>query len=863
MICAPLFRHTPMETDFLVLRIQSKRRETRWYLREISSIFTVGQIFPALEIAPPTSRIYTEYKRNRIRIAAFRLLKKRQEQAKKGVKFSELQNLFPHYAEVQLKSRLKEFMEGRGLQSGHWRLKGGATVPSEEEIRKMVTPEQVCMYETMCAAYRQLEDLGYTFNDTEASRSPELTLEEELAPWKITKNFAMAVAHKHFLKIEGKGDPTGCGEGFSFLRASNREIFGKWTNTDASRFTSQEQWSLYKSKIKEIWQRQLRSLSNTTSLFEPFECISRHFPSQIAASNGPFLKKTLSQNSNTIASPTSSSSPSHPPLPPSLFHGRVEKHPFSAPPINGKKYLSIKRRMKGSTEWQEEIVTDSRVISAYLKLKQQLANAGEGSAIDKFRRQKLLSESRDARENQIQEVLRNSREVRCRRCGLIGHIKTNREKCPAWKPDDDQDSLKLSIPRMSIRLPFDEDGRDDDEDDEDDDEEEEEEEEENVEEEVDLEEGGQEEVERKKEEEQAREVKAGQLDKFIIKNTVESMEVAQPEKVIKLVMNDKKVEEIKEAKVVRVETSFVEKIDQDTQGPMEVTEVEELKTLDDSNSLILNDFSSKRRKRKNSNSDMCEFFTSILEKVTASPEVQSLFSLDPVLDTPPPTNTTMTSTTLNPLVPIVQSLQQLKQKSESFSYSSIDSFLHDVQSLYSLAIDQHGPDHPLTEATGKVTSMLMLDVQNRLDELKALEPTPGHEPELKRTMLLPILKDTTPHSPSNADLSPDPCLTPVKSPFLTIFIRPPSNIDPHPLSRPLSPPPLPPNFGVKPSLNDEILLASSEDTSTCSTTPIPEKKEENTKEVINESLSFPPPTFTPSLLIDDEVGEEDIDVESI
>jgi hypothetical protein len=326
-------------------------------------------------------------------------------------------------------------MEGRGLQSGHWRLKGAATVPSEEEIRKMVTPEQVCMYETMSAALRQLEDLGYAVGDETKKSSvmansnrDDVQMEEEMAPWKLTKNFSMAIQHKLFLKLEGLGDPSGCGEGFSFLRAGPREKFGKFTGGD-TRFSSQDQQASYHHTIHEIWDKQLQSLSNVEPPFAPIEQV-------ILSQDHERIKRQKELQRRTQSLKGKDNDKAYAAAPDS--DGDSEFRRITGPdgnPIIGKA-LVIRRRLKGMKEWQEELVRDPKIIAAYLKLKQQLANAGEGSALDKFRRQKLMSEARAIRENQIQEVLRNSREVRCRRCGQIGHIKTNREKCPAWRQEE-------------------------------------------------------------------------------------------------------------------------------------------------------------------------------------------------------------------------------------------------------------------------------------------------------------------------------------------------------------------------------------------------------------------------------------------
>ncbi|KAI9173080.1 hypothetical protein H9P43_007211 [Blastocladiella emersonii ATCC 22665] len=472
MIHAPLFPHAPPETDFLLIR-NTYKGVVKYYVREIPRMFVVGQVLPAVEVPVPTSRIYTEYKRNRIRVAVYRLLKKKADHVRKGVKFQDVQNMFAHYAEVQLKSRLKEFMEGRGLASGHWRLKNAATVPSEEEIRKMVTPEQVCMYETMSAAVRQLEDLGYVTDinvsagsamhrvnaantNNAASHSPAVQLEGEMSPWKLTKNFAQAITNKIFLKLSGDGDPTGCGEGFSFLRAGPREKFGKAVGAPglggggsggaaaggggasssgaagsggaasaagaagAAQGGGSDDHLAYRQQVREIWDRQTASLSRVPKKLDD--------PLEVALAKAE-ASKLRAQAQRASAAGSTAGSPASGLL--GGPHGATAHHaqPLGKP---GQKALVIRRLLKGMKVWQEEIVTDPHVIENYKRKKALLDNAGEGSALDKFRKQKFMSESRGANANAIQEVLRKARVVQCRRCGQVGHIKTNREKCPMW-----------------------------------------------------------------------------------------------------------------------------------------------------------------------------------------------------------------------------------------------------------------------------------------------------------------------------------------------------------------------------------------------------------------------------------------------
>lgn len=106
----------------------------------------------------------------------------------------------------------------------------------------------------MCVGEQWLRDSGYSANldfdeDNEDEEMKEGTdIEVQLAPWVITRNFLQAAAvrssptlsrsmksyyiytyiqGKGMLKLYGAGDPTGIGEGFSFVRASMKEMFYK------------------------------------------------------------------------------------------------------------------------------------------------------------------------------------------------------------------------------------------------------------------------------------------------------------------------------------------------------------------------------------------------------------------------------------------------------------------------------------------------------------------------------------------------------------------------------------------------------------------------------------------------------------
>lgn len=113
---------------------------------------------------------------------------------------------------------------------GFWKMKPGAHIPDLAQLRTLLPPEHLCLSEAMQAGQRRLLDAGYSRTAEGADEEGDevngnLDIEQLLAPWIATKNFIHASQGKAMLKLHGDGDPTGMGEGFSFLRVSMKETF--------------------------------------------------------------------------------------------------------------------------------------------------------------------------------------------------------------------------------------------------------------------------------------------------------------------------------------------------------------------------------------------------------------------------------------------------------------------------------------------------------------------------------------------------------------------------------------------------------------------------------------------------------------
>jgi len=227
MFRAPIVQHNVPTVDFLLIRSGGKA-----YIREISAIYAVGQEQPAIEVPAPNSRAANNYVKHRLKAFIYRLFKKRSTGQR--LRIADILSAFRH-SETSIRKRLKDcadFQRG-GDDSGWWTVKKDFEIPSEEELRSIVTPENVCAYESMIAGQQRLFDCGIENvsnpqttlpqirEDENDSLNPALEfLQEELllTPWNITSNYISVMQGKGMFQLSGLGDPTGCGDGFSYMR---------------------------------------------------------------------------------------------------------------------------------------------------------------------------------------------------------------------------------------------------------------------------------------------------------------------------------------------------------------------------------------------------------------------------------------------------------------------------------------------------------------------------------------------------------------------------------------------------------------------------------------------------------------------
>ena len=391
MYRAPVFKHSPRNTDFLIVRNTTGGEGPSWYLHKIDHIHVVGQTFPSVEVPGPHSRKVTNASKNRMKMLAFRMIRHNRNN---NCQLADITRHIADSTDTQNRQKLKEFLQydRESSEKGMWRLKPGEILPDELAVRAMIKAEEVCLLDSMQLGMKELEDAGYDprnanfeeeiqndadaedDDDEEASKAPkgaggkkgqdktEETLADKLAPWKTSKAFIDACAGKAMLQLHGEGDPTGHGLGFSFIRTSMKGGYIETvqgplaTSADAMErekrangghaYNVKKQQAMYEEGIREIWEKQKSTLS------DPQE----HDDKDIA---------TIEDEDDRFnAAPT----------PAQFDDGTSQISGFTSASRRHKRTIRITREVRlpdGSIQNRTEVVQDPVVIAQYMKRRAQ------------------------------------------------------------------------------------------------------------------------------------------------------------------------------------------------------------------------------------------------------------------------------------------------------------------------------------------------------------------------------------------------------------------------------------------------------------------------------------------------------------
>ncbi|KHN42867.1 Transcription initiation factor TFIID subunit 1-A [Glycine soja] len=237
MYRAPVFPHKVPLTDYLLVR-SSKGKLS---LRRIDKINVVGQQEPLMEVLSPGSKNLQNYMINRLLVHMCREFQAAEKRHMPPyIRADEFLSQFPYQSEASFRKKIKEYANLQRGTNGQSILvkKRNFRIWSEDELRKMVTPELVCAYESMQAGLYRLKHLGITEThptniSSAMSRLPDEAIalaaashierELQITPWNLSSNFVACTSQGkeniERMEITGVGDPSGRGMGFSYARA--------------------------------------------------------------------------------------------------------------------------------------------------------------------------------------------------------------------------------------------------------------------------------------------------------------------------------------------------------------------------------------------------------------------------------------------------------------------------------------------------------------------------------------------------------------------------------------------------------------------------------------------------------------------
>ncbi|XP_033742474.1 transcription initiation factor TFIID subunit 1-like [Pecten maximus] len=225
MFRAAVFEHKVPETDFVIIR-----KRDNYYIREVATIYCVGQEATLTEVPGPNSKRANNFIRDFLQVFIYRLFWKSKDTPKR-IKMDDIKHAFPSHSESSIRKRLKLCADFKrtGMDSNWWVLKPDFRLPTEDEMRAMVSPEQCCAYYSMLAAEQRLKDAGYgerslfaPEDDNEEETQMKIEDEVKTAPWNTTRAYIASLKGKCLLDLTGVADPTGCGEGFSYVKVPNK-----------------------------------------------------------------------------------------------------------------------------------------------------------------------------------------------------------------------------------------------------------------------------------------------------------------------------------------------------------------------------------------------------------------------------------------------------------------------------------------------------------------------------------------------------------------------------------------------------------------------------------------------------------------
>lgn len=374
----------------------------------------------------------------------------------------------------------------QGPNQGYWQLnsklpdeKDGRPWPSKrEEVLEMATPEQASLYEAMQVGARHLHDAGYSKTaegkdeDGDYNDEAGLDIEQRLAVWYTTLNYKKAEQQKAWLVVHGEGDPTGRGEGVSFLKTNMKGYFLRKGETEQGRrceldpfcfrvfyifltlcraveaeakssnqvvkISNAEQSRIYEEEKRRVWELQQRALSSTQPPQPDMDDEYRMAPTPAAGIGPRFSRadgrsaggggqRAFSRSGSMVATPLYGESPREYSPAPSADESVFTGHGVANKVLRIKRVVSVvayyagcgvdrpwltMSQVKGKTHY--EIVRDPAVIASYRRRVEDRKIEAYKSQVDMLAPTGNLEEDELRRAALLQE-LENTRKNQARR----------------------------------------------------------------------------------------------------------------------------------------------------------------------------------------------------------------------------------------------------------------------------------------------------------------------------------------------------------------------------------------------------------------------------------------------------------------
>ncbi|KAK9820491.1 hypothetical protein WJX72_010852 [[Myrmecia] bisecta] len=254
MFRSAAFPYPPAHTDFLVVRNAAGALA----VRELTGTLIVGQQEPHIRVPAPHSKDAKELEERRLVALVTRELRnrmakwdKRRKGQPPGVSVQDLLDLFKGLTDAVVRRCLRDKCECEPRGDGDeeedtYVLRLGAQPPVEGELRKMITPDQWCAYESKILSQIRTSAMGCREPDrinalpmdkfklaaeqlpqdpTMAKAVAALELAARGTSWTLTDNFISCIMEQRgALALQGPGDPSGRGRGVSFMKEARKPM---------------------------------------------------------------------------------------------------------------------------------------------------------------------------------------------------------------------------------------------------------------------------------------------------------------------------------------------------------------------------------------------------------------------------------------------------------------------------------------------------------------------------------------------------------------------------------------------------------------------------------------------------------------